>query len=49
MCQKCSPCSAIYAFTLFPMCDARFLCHGNGPLGKILSICLAQENREMYP
>jgi hypothetical protein len=26
-----------------------FLCHGNGSPDEILSICLAQENREMYP
>jgi hypothetical protein len=25
------------------------LCHGNGSPDDILSICLAQENREMYP
>jgi hypothetical protein len=25
-----------------------FLCHGNGSLDEILSICLEQENREMY-
>jgi hypothetical protein len=25
------------------------LCHGNGSPVEILSICLAQENREMYP
>jgi hypothetical protein len=30
-------------------CPARFLCHGNGSPDEILSICLAQENREMYP
>jgi hypothetical protein len=28
---------------------ARFLCLGNGSAGDILSICFAQENREMYP
>jgi hypothetical protein len=27
-------------------CPARFLCHGNGSPDEILSICLAQENRE---
>jgi hypothetical protein len=26
-----------------------FLCHGNGSPDEILQICLAQENREMYP
>jgi hypothetical protein len=26
-----------------------FLCHGNGSPDEILSICLAQENREIYP
>jgi hypothetical protein len=26
-----------------------FLCHGNGSPDEILSICLTQENREMYP
>jgi hypothetical protein len=30
-------------------CPARFLCHGNGSPDEILLICLAQENREMYP
>jgi hypothetical protein len=30
-------------------CPARFLCHGNGLPDEILSICLAQENQEMYP
>jgi hypothetical protein len=30
-------------------CPARFLCHGNGSSDDILSICLAQENPEMYP
>jgi hypothetical protein len=26
-----------------------FLCHGNGSPDEILSICSAQENREMFP
>jgi hypothetical protein len=30
-------------------CPARFMCHGNGSPDEILSIYLAQENREMYP
>jgi hypothetical protein len=30
-------------------CPARFPCRGNGSPDEILSICLAQENREMYP
>jgi hypothetical protein len=30
-------------------CHACFLCHGNGSPDEILSICLAKENREMYP
>jgi hypothetical protein len=30
-------------------CPVRFLCHGNGSPEEILSTCLAQENREMYP
>jgi hypothetical protein len=38
---------------LFSSClmqpDEEFLCHGNGLPDEILSICLAQENREMYP
>jgi hypothetical protein len=29
--------------------DKEFLCHGNGSPDEILSICLAQENRRMYP
>jgi hypothetical protein len=42
-----------YIYTLFSSClmqpGEEFLCHGNGSLDEILSICLAQENREMYP
>jgi hypothetical protein len=30
-------------------CHARFLRHRNGPSDEVLSICLAQENREMCP
>jgi hypothetical protein len=30
-------------------CPAHFLCHGIGSPDEILSICLAQDNREMYP
>jgi hypothetical protein len=30
-------------------CPARFLYHGNDSPDEILSICLAQENREMHP
>jgi hypothetical protein len=30
-------------------CPAHFLCHRNGSPGKILLICLAQENQKMYP
>jgi hypothetical protein len=26
-----------------------FVCHGNGAAEEILLICLAEENREMYP
>jgi hypothetical protein len=40
----------MHAFTLFLMFDAtRFCSDGNGLPDEILSICLAQENREMYP
>jgi hypothetical protein len=39
--------------SLFPSClmqpSEEFLCHRNGSPDEILSICLAQENREMYP
>jgi hypothetical protein len=39
-------------YSLFSWCLLQpgevFLCHGNGSPDKILSICLAQENREMY-
>jgi hypothetical protein len=31
------------------ICPARFLLYGNGSPNEILSICLTQENREMYP
>jgi hypothetical protein len=38
---------------LFSSClmqpSEEFLCHGSGSPDKILSVCLAQENREMYP
>jgi hypothetical protein len=30
-------------------CPARFLCHGNGLPDMVVSVCLAQENWEMYP
>jgi hypothetical protein len=36
------------AFTLFLTFDARFVCHRNSSPDEIFSICLAQENREMY-
>jgi hypothetical protein len=39
--------------SLFSSClmqpSEEFLCHRNGSPDDILSICLAQENREMYP
>jgi hypothetical protein len=39
--------------SLFSTClmqpGEEFLCHGNCSLEEILSICLAQEHREMYP
>jgi hypothetical protein len=34
---------------VFSFCPAHFLCHRNGSPDKTLSICLAKENREMYP
>jgi hypothetical protein len=34
---------------LFMQPGEEFLCHRNGLLDEILSICLTQENREMYP
>jgi hypothetical protein len=52
-CWKCPPRSAMRAFILFHMFDAtRWRVSAvtvNGSPDEILSICLAQENREMYP
>jgi hypothetical protein len=50
---KCPPFSAMHAFSLFLMSDACFLCpascfHSGSP-DQILFICLAQENKVMYP
>jgi hypothetical protein len=40
-------------YSLFSSClmqpGEEFLCHGNGSPDEILSICLGQEKREMYP
>jgi hypothetical protein len=52
-CWKCPPLSAMHAFTLCLMFDATrwrvSAVTGNGSPDEILSNCLAQENREMYP
>jgi hypothetical protein len=50
-CWMCPSRSSMYAFTVFRMCDAiwRKVCHGNVSPGEKLSICLAQEDLEMYP
>jgi hypothetical protein len=55
-CWKCPPRSAMHAYRhLTPKVDRNgfwpvlFLCHGNGSPDGILSIFLAQENREIYP
>jgi hypothetical protein len=52
-CWKCPPCSATHAFTIFLMFDATRwkvpVVTGNGSPDEILSICLAQENRECSP
>jgi hypothetical protein len=52
-CLKCSPHSAMQAFIFYLKLDMKpgedFLCHRNGSPHEILSICLVQENREMYP
>jgi hypothetical protein len=50
--SKCLPCSAMQAFTpsiMFYATGEQFYCPGNGSPDEILSICLAQKNREMYP
>jgi hypothetical protein len=50
---KRPPHSAMHAFTLFLMFDATrwrvSAVTGNGSPDEILSICLAQDNQEMYP
>jgi hypothetical protein len=52
-CWKCPPRSAMHTFTLFLMSDATrwrvSAVTGNGSPDEISSICLEQENREMYP
>jgi hypothetical protein len=46
-------CVQQYMHSLFSSClmqlGEEFLCHGNGSPDKILSVCLAQENWEVYP
>jgi hypothetical protein len=47
---KCPPRSAMHVFTPSScLMQPGFCMTGNGSPDRILSFCLAQENREMYP
>jgi hypothetical protein len=39
---------SLFSSCMMEPCE-QFLCHGNGSSDEVLSIYLAQENRQMYP